>query len=166
MSDTNDYKILAIYLVFGFFIMVGYSLMAKYGNPKDLWSNKDKNIVLNYPMIKYVYILMIFLSFLSGIYLIYYFTTLQKTNIDEILIYVGLVFFLVFSTFWAYWPFKYSKTVLGLVAAGAILMLAGICVNKDDPNEIKKTMALLASSILVLQTGVFDFGIWSGLIKF
>jgi len=166
MSDGNDYRILVLYMVFGFFIMIGYSLMAIYGKPKDLWSNQGKNMVLDYPKFKYFYILMILLSFISAIYLIYYFTTLQKTDTDEILIYVGSVFFLFFSTIWAFRPFYSSKIVLGLVATGVILMLAGICINKDDPNEIKKIVAITASVILVIQTGFFDFVIWNGLYPF
>ncbi len=164
MSD-NDYIILSVYIVFGFLIMMGYGLMiVKYGKTtnSDIWTNKRKNSVLK---IKYVYLFMIMLSFIAGPYLIYYLVTTPKTETDEILIYVGSVIFLVCSTVWAFWPFEYPKIILGFVAIGAILILTGICVNRQNPNDVKKILALMASSIIVLQTSLFDFAIWNGILK-
>ncbi len=169
MNSTNDYKILSIYIVFGFFIMVGYVIMTKKylkNGSSEIWSNKGQNIILKHNWIKYSYLIMIFLSFIAGPYLIYYLTTVQKTEIDEILIYVGSVLVLVCSTVWAFFPFKYSKLILGSVAIGSILILAGISVNSEDPNDPKKIAALITSSIIVLQTCLFDFTIWNGILKF
>lgn len=164
-----DHKILSLYIVFGFFIMMGYALMTiKYTTKgsSEIWSNRGKNMILKRPVIKYIYILMIFLSFIAGSYLIYYLTTTSKTDTDEILIYVGSVVFLVCSTVWAFWPFEYSKIILGAVAIGSILILSGICVNTTDSKDSKKVVALTASSVILIQTVLFDFLIWNGLLKF
>ena len=121
-------------------------------------------MILKYKSIKYAYYINILLSFIAGSYLIYYLTTIQKGHIDEILIYVGSIMFLVCSTVWAFFPFENSIIILGMVAIGAILILSGICVNNE--NDSKKIIALCAISIIVLQTSLFDFGIWTGLLKF
>ncbi len=169
-NQSNDYKILSLYIVFGFFIMIGYGLMIKKyptNTNSVIWSNKNRNIILNHKLIKYTYLFMIFLSFVAGPYLIYYLTTNQFiTDTNEILIYVGSVLFLVCSTVWAFFPFECSKIILGFVAIGAILILAGICTNEQDPNDPKKIAALLAISIIVLQTSLFDFAIWNGIYPF
>jgi hypothetical protein len=160
----NDYKILTLYIVFGFFIMIGYmKMITKKGN-SEIWSNQKKNIILNYPFIKYIYIIMICISFIVSPYLVYYLTTTSKNQTDEILIYLGSVLFLVCSMVWAFNPFYLPKIFLGTVAIGAILILAGICVNSEADSETKKILALTASSIIVLQTSLFDFSLWTGLI--
>lgn len=169
-----DYKLLSIYIIFGFLTIVGYILMiikySKIGS-YEIWSNKGKNIILDKklfkkPFLKYVYTLMIFLSMIAGPYLIYYLTTVNKGSTDEILIYLGSVLFIVCSTFWAYMPFEYSKLILGTVAFGTILILAGISINDEDPKDPKKIVALLAASIIVTQTFFFDFILWTGWLKF
>ncbi len=168
MTDTNDYKILSIYIVFGFLIMIGYGILTKkyWKNGDVIWSNNGKNIILNQRWLKHIYLFMILLSFIAGPYLIYYITTTQKTDTDEILIYIGSVIFLVCSMVWAFRPFKCSKTILGFVAAGTVLILAGICTNNQDPSDPKKIVALIASLLLILQTGLFDFVIWNGIYPF
>jgi hypothetical protein len=167
MNNTNDYKILSLYIVFGFLILLGYGQMVLKGHSSELWSNKGQNIIGDHKWLKYLYICMILFSFISGTYLVYYLTTISKNHTDEILIYTGSVLLLVFSTLWAFKPFyKYIKIVLGLVFIGVILILAGICVNSDPIDEPKKIAALAACSLLLIQTGLFDFGFWTGIIKF
>lgn len=167
MSEV-DYKILSLYIVFGFLVMLGYGLMVKKyskGNSSTIWSNQGKNSITEASVIKRVYIFMICLSFLAGIYLIYYLTTTTKTDTDEILIYVGSVIFLVCSTVWAFLPFEHNKIILGMVTIGTILILAGISVNGEDPTVPKKAVALAVASILVFHTFFFDFITWTGILK-
>lgn len=172
MTDTPDYKLLSIYIVFGFFILVGYAFMIKkYNkNSSDIWSNKNKNIISKKPMLKYIYIFMILLSFIATPYLIYYLVSIEKSETDEILIYIGSVFFIICSTVWAFLPFTYSGIILAGVAIGAILILAGVANNQpnqpNQPNKDLKNLALASSSILVIQTFLFDFLIWNGFLKF
>jgi phage shock protein PspC (stress-responsive transcriptional regulator) len=171
--STNDYNILSLYVVFGFLVVLGYIIMAiKYtkSGSTEIWSNKGQNVILKegwkYRLVKYAYFVMIFLSFVFGAYLVYYLTTTQKEETDEVLIYTGSVLLLVCSTVWAFFPFECNKIILGAVAVGAILILAGISINSENPEEPKKIVALLGASIIVLQTSLFDFGFWTGLIKF
>ena len=162
----KDQKILAIYLTFGLLIIVGYTSMIKNYKPA-LWSNNNKNVILKIKPLKYIYFAMIFICSISSIYLIYYLTDIEKSTTDEILIYTGSVIFLVFSTVWAFFPYTASVFVLACVAIGTILILAGIGINqKHLPADNKKILALVAATILVIQTSVFDFGIWNGLVKF
>jgi len=167
--DNNfDHKILSLYILFGFFILLGYYIMFSKFKKDELWTNQNKNIISKYPKFKYVYLCMILFSFISGIYLIYYFTTTNFSETEKILIYVGSVLFLAYSLTWAFFPFSNSKTVLGFVTIGAILMLTGICINYDTNTDDTigpiKVIAITASSIILLQTGFFDFVIWNGLI--
>lgn len=160
--NTNDYSILSIYIIFGFLIIVGYSIMIKKyaGDSTDIWTNKGNN---NIYKIKIPYILMILFSFIAGIYLIYYFTVVSKNETDKILIYTGSIILLVFSVVWAFFPFYYNKIILAMVAFGAILILAGICVNSESNDSPKKIIAIIASILLVIQT-LLDAIIWTGLI--
>jgi hypothetical protein len=169
MTELVDYKILSLYMVFGFFIILGYGIMVKKywrkGTSSDIWTNKGINMITKKSSLKYAYMLMILLStFLAGPYLIYYLTTTTKSDTNEILIYVGSVIFLVCSAIWAFFPFEYNRIILGLVAVGAILILTGIALNSEDPNDPKKAIALAAISILVVQTFFFDFFIWTGIL--
>lgn len=167
--DYLDYKILSIYILFGLLILIGYILMTiKYTkqDSSEIWSNQGKNMITSQSKLKYIYITMIILSFLSAIYLIYYLSTTPKEYTDEILIYVGSVIFMVCSTVWAFKPFYYSNIILGFVALGAILILSGILSNSQDIKEPKKIVAILTTIILIIQTFIFDFIIWNGFIKF
>jgi len=169
MNDPVDKKILSLYVVFGALIMFGYGLMVKkytQSGSYEIWSNQDKNIIMKNTPVRYAYYVMIVLSFVAGIYLVWYLTTTSKNRTDEILIYTGSVVFLVFSTVWAFRPLYYSKLVLGMVAVSTVLILAGICVNSESETDPLKIGALVASSIVVLQTGLFDFGIWNGFVRF
>ena len=164
----NDYKLLSVYIVFGILILFGYGLMInKYWKKGsyEIWTNKGKNILSKNSVMKKLYICMIFLSFISGGYLVYYLTSNTNTDISENLIYVGSVLFLVCSTVWAFKPFEYSKIILGSVATGSILILAGIAIDSNNASDSKKALALTASSVLVIQTVLFDFLIWTALLK-
>src|SRR4051812_16687925 len=113
-----DEKILSIYIIFGFFIIMAYmSMIIKYtqSNSSEIWSNKGKNRIRSGSLLKYTYIFMIIISTIAGSYLVYYLTILEKNRTDEILIYTGSVIFLVFSCLWAFMPFDYSKFVLFIV---------------------------------------------------
>jgi len=169
-------KILSLYLVFGFLILIGYGLMVRnyYKNGStDIWSNQGKNIITKHKLLKYIYICMISLSLIASVYLIYYLTNIPENNNDNdksmILIYTGSVIFLLYSTIWAFKPYYYSKFVLFMVFVGVVLFFSGILVNIDENGKfesIENIIAILACCILIIQTGLFDFGIWTGLLKF
>jgi hypothetical protein len=164
MTEIVDYKLLSVYIVFGILILFGYALIIQKKQSYEIWTNKGKNILSKKSVLKKIYIFMIFLSFIAGTYLVYYLSTSKNTDISEILIYVGSIVFLVCSTVWAFRPFEYSKIILGAVAIGSILILSGIVIDTNNVNNSKKALALTASSILVIQTVLFDFFIWTGLI--
>ncbi len=165
MNNYIDIKILSIYITFGFLVIFAYLLLLKNGNYSKLWSNNGRNMLQKYRKIKYVYSTMICLSLVAGIYLVYYLSTILKDDMSEILIYIGSVLFLVFSTLWAFFPFYYSKIVLFIVFVGSVLILAGISVGISviKPVDI---VALISIIIIVIQTGFFDLGLWNGLIPF
>jgi len=163
----NDYVILSMYLVFGFFIMAGYAIMIKKysgDNSIDIWTNEGKNIIANYANVKYVYIAMIILTFVAGIYLIYYLTVVSKNETDRILIYTGSALLLIFSVIWAFYPFLYNKFILAMVAFGAILILVGICINSESNSDPRKIVAIIAGTLLVIQT-MSDAVIWTGILN-
>lgn len=153
-----DYKILSMYIIFGLLIIIGYSQLTM---GEDLWTNKGKNIVKNHKSLKRVYQAMIILSTISGIYLIYYLSTVKKDKTDDILIYIGSLLLLIFSSVWAYNPYLYSRFVLGIVALGSILILAGVCIGGNTQEPLKK-IAITATCIIMIQTTIFDFLIWTG----
>lgn len=169
MNDFNQ-NILSMYLVFGFIIILGYIRLARKMDSDTLWSNYGKNMITKKrPCLKGLYIFMIFLSVIAGIYLIYYFAsdkTGKSGDTYETLIYVGSTFFLAYSMVWAFKPFHFSKTALFLVAAGAAIILSGIIINEERLNDPRKAVAIAAGSLLVFHTFFFDFLIWNGIIKF
>jgi hypothetical protein len=168
-----DEKILSVYVVFGFLVILGYIIMiyknwgSKLGTAM-LWSNKGRNIILEKPILNYLYKTMIALSFVSGIYLVYYLTTFQKDDTVQKLVYIGSVIFLLYSLIWAYDPFNYYiKLSLGLVAIGSLLILSGISLNVSQGNKgPTDIVALVAITVLVIQSGLFDFLIWNGFKPF
>lgn len=108
---------------------------------------------------------MIIISYLFGIYLIYYLTITEKEKTDGILIYTGSILLLFFSTLWAFKPFYYNKFVLFMVFIGALLLLSGICINdNEEPEDPFKISAIVAVVILCIQTGLFDGLIWTGIV--
>lgn len=176
MSTIIDEKILSVYIVFGFLVVAGYLKMVyeNWGNKLStalLWSNNNQNTILEHAWSRMSYNIMIGLSFIAGIYLVYYLTTFQKDDTVQSLIYVGSVIFLVYSVVWAYSPFNKPqwtvKAALGFVAIGAILIMSGISLNVSqghkDPVDI---VALVAIIILVIQTSFFDFFMWNGFSPF
>jgi len=164
-NDGNDYIILSIYLVFGILINAGYGKMIYDGNSSELWSNKGTNRIMNNEVLKNFYIFMIIISYLFGIYLIYYLTITEKEKTDGILIYTGSILLLFFSTLWAFKPFYYNKFVLFMVFIGALLLLSGICINdNEEPEDPFKISAIVAVVILCIQTGLFDGLIWTGIV--
>lgn len=161
----NDYGILSIYVVFGILIIVGYiKLVIKYKKDNSkLWSNDGKNKILRYKWLKYLYMVMIFISFVATIYLIYYLTSKRLNQIDKILIYLGSVIFLSCSLIWAFRPFMYSKIVLGFASIGTLIILAGISDNiSKNYLGTEDSLALISILIVIIQTGIFDFIIWNG----
>ncbi len=157
--NHNNNDILIMYGLMGSLIIIGYIMMMTNKNADEIWSNKGSNIILTSKGLLTIYKIMITLSFIAGLYLIFYlYKACPKYNI---IIYTGSVFLLLFSTIWAFNPFFYSKFVLGLVFIGSVLILAGICL-LNDIFDIYKIAALVSISILVVQTGLFDFGIWTG----
>ena len=111
-------RLLILYIILGLFTIFGYATMISKYRSNVIWSNNEKNIILKKKWLKYLYIFMILLSFIAGPYMIYYLVTSENNeNIgaptsNEILIYVGLVLFLVCSAFWAFFPFDYNQIIL------------------------------------------------------
>jgi membrane-bound ClpP family serine protease len=134
--------------------------MAIYGNVEELWTNKNKNSI--HGPLRWVYKILLTISFVSGLYLIWYMYKFCPKN--DAVIYTGSVLLLLFSIVWAFRPFFYSNVILGLVFIGAILILAGIV---DIARTLKTVdvIAIVAACILVIQTGLLDFGVWTGNIK-
>lgn len=131
----------------------------------DFWSNKNKNKILKSKHFKNFYIFMIFLSSISGLYLIYYLskTSLHTNNKSKTLIYIGSFMLLLFSIMWAYNPFYYSVISLFGVFIGSLLIFIGIYKNNNIMDN-EKIVALIASFILMFQTGLFDLIIWNGFV--
>jgi hypothetical protein len=167
-SVKNNYVIPIIFSIFGLLILIGYygnfisgngvsRMVSKYSIDK-LWSNNGKNIIGKNSWLKKLYMFMILLSTISTLYLMYYMTITPAYN--EILRYVGILLFLLFSLIWAYDPFYRSKIVLFMVSLGVAMMFIDILMFQG----FKGNLALLAGIILLLQSFVFDFIIWNGII--
>jgi hypothetical protein len=159
-----DAFILSLYLILGLFIILGYVYSIRKESQSDLWTNKGTNFLTNRPKLVYGYLFMITLSFLSGIYLIYYLSTVEKTLPEEILITLGSIFLLFFSVVWAWYPFYYPKWILFMVALGSMMILIGISLQFN--NSLLNILAITAAIILFIQTFFFDFLLWSSIIKF
>jgi hypothetical protein len=159
-----DYKILSLYIVLGTLVMIGYAGLYKI-NSEQLWTNKGTNRVTKNSLLRSIYKCMILLSFLSGLYIVYYVSS--REIFDEIsnkLVYIGSLLFLSFSIIWSMRPFFYSRYILLVVAIGAILLLAGIVSDNDHDQTLNHDLAIVASCILVIQTFVFDFFLWNRIL--
>jgi len=161
---SNDYAILSMFIVFGTLIMFGYSRMFL-ASPEDqskLWSNKSTNNIEEYGILR-IYQIMIFLSLIVGLYLVVYLTMNPAEKEENVIIrYIGVSLFLLFSFIWAIKPFLYSKFVLFMVVVGIVLILVSIaneCIELPDD-----AIAITAASILVIQTFVFDYILWTGIL--
>jgi hypothetical protein len=140
---------LILFLIFGTLIISGY--INSYIKGIDLW-NGINNITL-----RNIYIAMILLSTISGIYLIHFYTTSQIKH--PTLLYSGLLFLLTFSTVWAWAPYYHEKIILLLVSIGPLLLLINNSIEFES--SPKNIIALVACIILLVQTFGFDFMIWS-----
>jgi len=148
--------VLSLYIIFGIIIIAGY-IYNTISSGKDLWNNvKNKHL-------KNVYKIMIFLSFIFGVYLLYFFTFVKNENKE--LLYSGLILLLVFSSIWAWAPYYHNKIVLLLVSIGALLLLVNTSMQVSHSQNIKNAVALFACILLFIQTFVFDFIIWNGIGK-
>jgi len=171
IKNNIDYTLLFTYIILGFILVLLYIKMyVKSTNNQldDFWSNKNKNKILKSKHFKNFYIFMIFLSSISGLYLIYYLSTVNKTNNkskskSKTLIYIGSFMLLLFSIMWAYNPFYYPVISLFGVFIGSLLIFIGIYKNNNIMDN-EKIVALIASFILMFQTGLFDLIIWNGFI--
>lgn len=102
---------------------------------------------------------MIILSSMSGMYLMYFYST-NKNNGS--LLYSGLLFLLVFSAIWAWAPYYKEKIVLFMVALGSFILLINNSIKFE--NNTEHIIAIVACVILFVQTFGFDFMLWSGVI--
>lgn len=151
-----DKIVLSLFVIFGIIILSGYIYMiVNYKKYKNLWNNV-RNINL-----KRIYITMIALSFMFGIYLLYFFTT--NKNKYPYLLYTGLVLLLLFSSIWAWKPFFYNKIILFFASFGTFLLLINTSLEISNDQSAKKISALFACILLFVQTFVFDFIIWNGI---
>jgi hypothetical protein len=153
-----DKTVLSLYCVFGVIILIGYIYMII---NKDKYNNSIWNKIKDNKM-KKVYMVMISLSFILGIYLVYFFTTTDNKNKD--LLYTGLVLLLLFSSIWAWFPFIQSKIVLFFVSMGSLLLLINVGIELSKDRSPKVIFALIACIILFIQTFVFDFILWNGIV--
>lgn len=131
--------ILSLFIIFGMIILTRYFYIflkarKNFNYYSQIWTNQGKNKLIG--TLNTIYKFMIILSFIAGIYIVYYLVTdtSLNTSLNTSLIYSGSVIFLVFSTFWALWPFKANKIVLFLVSVGVLLLLVGISLNYDKNN--------------------------------
>lgn len=149
-----DIIVLLLFIIFGIIIMSGYAnVLPKQGD--KIWNNVgDGNL-------RTFYKIMIFLSFLAGVYLMYFFTT--HNNNYKILLYTGLSFLLLFSSVWAWKPFYYNKLVLFLVSVGSFMLLINTSMEFNKKVNTKIIVALVSCLVLFVQTFIFDFFIWNGI---
>ena len=148
--NKMDVVVISLYIVFGVLILSGYGYMVYKGDYENLWTNDNQNMFTKgYGTMYYIYLLMIFLSMISGAYLVYYLTTNQDLN--KALVYTGSVFLLVFSMIWAFKPlWKINKFTLGLVAIGALCILIAVSMNYTQ-GDIQNSLAITAATILFTQ---------------
>jgi hypothetical protein len=150
-----DKTVLSLYCIFGTVILAGYIRMIRSGD-RSIW-NKIKDARM-----KKLYMAMIISSFIFGIYLVYFFTTSHNKNKE--LLYTGLVIFLLFSSIWAWFPFFQSKIILFLVSIGTLLLLINVGMEFDDDQSPEVIAALVSCIVLFVQTFIFDFVLWNGLL--
>ena len=152
-----DYFILSLYIIIGLVIILGYIYNSvKIGS--GLWNG------INNKILKTIYVIMISLSFIFGLYLVYFFTTNEYIN--KPLLYSGILILLLFSCIWAWFPFVQSKLVLLCVSIGALLLLIEVILEVINNKDAYNITALIACIILFIQTFFFDFIIWNGIITF
>jgi hypothetical protein len=181
MENSGDTNILIIYGILGTLILIGYARMAmrNSGYINSVWTNNGTNMIVNNNALKSIYTIMILLSVISGIYLIKYLYGSEQGALNKesnIIIYVGSVIFLIPSVIWAFYPFWNSKIVLFTVLVGLVIILVGIVRNRmgvekglgndAEKDQLNYRLAIVATSILIIQAGLFDFLIWNGIINF
>lgn len=142
---------LMLFIIFGIIIISGYINSIIKGI--DLWNGINNNFL------RKIYIFMIILSSMSGMYLMYFYST-NKNNGS--LLYSGLLFLLVFSAIWAWAPYYKEKIVLFMVALGSFILLINNSIKFE--NNTEHIIAIVACVILFVQTFGFDFMLWSGVI--
>jgi hypothetical protein len=140
---------LLLFIFFGTFILIGYAKLSK-----NIWNGITGSL-------KKLYIFMILLSFISGAYLLYFFTVREYENVT--LLYLGLCLFLGFSLIWAWAPYYHERIVLLLVAIGSYILL--MYVNREYDKSLIDNLAVIACSILFVQTFLFDFAIYTKFIN-
>lgn len=170
----NDYATLAMFIILGSVLMVTYYFCYKTSNKIDYWTNNGKNILKNDKRYIQAYTGMIIIAGLSGLYLMYYLTCEIPTkkifgkSYDEIknIIYVGVLLLIGFSILWV--PSiivnetRITNICLFIVAIGAVIILSS--VSSVNNKNAKDNVAIFASIILVIQTLILDFLIWSSIL--
>jgi hypothetical protein len=144
-------NITPVVVLFGSLILLAYTnmLLMNKDDQEKLWTNNGRNSLSD----KKLYQFMICLSIISGIYLMYY---LCQHPINTIR-YSGIILFLSFSLLWAIFPFTFSKPVLFMVCIGLAIILSTLNMSTDK-------IAIVATIILLIQTFIFDFLLWTGIL--
>ncbi len=152
--------LLPIYLVFGFFIILGYISYYFRFNSNELWGNIiNKNL-------RVIYIISIILATLSTIYLIIYYSKNEEKRLEDgentwfIITLIGSIIFLFFSLIYAVNPFFLTKYILFSVLIGSLILL--ICESiyyKNNP------LIILCLVYLAFHTGFFDFLLYNNVFN-
>ncbi len=161
------------------FVILGIPLLAQYASyfsmtdydKNSLWTNNGTNLITNFPELKIPYMIMMFLSFIAGFYIVYYlvFRIQNKQifgkdyNTSKYIIYTSILLLVGFSLLWMPSFYLYSKAttsiILFTVSCSSIILLASLASFKIF--EIEDIAAISAASILLFQHFFLDFIIWS-----
>jgi hypothetical protein len=172
-----DFTYLCIYITLGLPLLISYSFIG-YLNKNEyenLWTNNGTNILVN-KNVRSFNIFTIFLASLAGLYLLYYFTTkniedikISTMSIDvKYIIFIGLLILLGFSLLWLpsfyLMSSKITSSVLFMVSVGSMLLVGSVCyiLSKNKLVSNYDILSAIAVFMLLFQTFVMDFLIWSG----
>ena len=146
------YNSLIIFIILGIVIVYEYILISFHLNQKQLWGSK---VPQKFKQISYV---TIFLSFLCGIYLIYYFSKNEKQLFNYLFL-LGLLCLLGGAIFWPFTLF-FNNLIHKIFAL--FLTFIGVCLLLVRVVQIqeKQILPFLTLSFLLFQTGIMDLIIW------
>lgn len=153
-----DYTILLIYIILGIPLIFSYLFLAM--QPKHIidkfWKYKSSSV-------RNIYSISIFLCFVSGLYLLYYFTYYdlskklifnhQYDSSGKYYFYVGFLLFIGLSLLWIptiNYPII-NKIILLFVSLGSFLITISLICNNFD------TLVIIASIYLTFHTFILDF---------
>ena len=160
MNDY-DYTILIISIFLGFPVLLGYSKIPK-----------NKLLPRSLLCIKKFYLFLVFCSFISGIYIIWYY--IEKIPQKQIWNYdyetrgkyYAYLAFCLFIGSALIWPlgliYNWNKIfiLLGLFITSLASILILSQVSTIQINNIYDILAIFFASVLVFQTLIMDFSVW------